>query len=546
LQIYKSSAGYFINKCSNDSVIRRGSCYLLLNLQANRSGMIGEKQIRSALISVYDKTGLDALARTLDELGVTIYSTGGTQSYLESLGIAVEAVEDLTGYPSILGGRVKTLHPKVFGGILGRRELQEDIAQLETFGIPEIDLVVVDLYPFEATLASGASHDEVIEKIDIGGISLIRAAAKNYQNVVIIPSKAQYSVLSEILHNAGKSSLEQRKSLSSSAFMVSSHYDSQIFAYFDDGAGTAFRASFEPVRTLRYGENPHQKGWYFGDLNAILKQVHGKEISFNNLLDVDAAVRLMEEFKNSAPTFAILKHTNACGLASRNSLPLAFEAALAADPVSAFGGVLIANRDIDPGTANAINELFCEVVIAPGYHPDALSILSSKKNRVLMVRKEIDLPTRTFRSALNGVLVQEQDKSMEISSQWDLATESAASENEQKDLEFALKLAKHTKSNTIVLAKNQQLCASGTGQTSRVDALKQAIEKAKAFNFDLNGAVMASDAFFPFPDCVEIAFNAGIKAVVQPGGSMRDQESTDFCNSKEMAMYLSGVRHFRH
>jgi len=508
--------------------------------------MNGEKKIKNALISVFDKSGLEPLVRQMDDLGIAIYSTGGTQSYIETLGIQVLPVEELTSYPSILGGRVKTLHPKVFGGILSRRENQEDLAQLESFEIPEIDLVVVDLYPFEATVASGASHQDIIEKIDIGGISLIRAAAKNFKDVTIIPSQAHYSNLGQILKAGGKTEIETRKVLARDAFAVSSHYDSMIFGFFDDSEGSAFRASASPSRTLRYGENPHQKGFFHGNLDDLLEQVHGKELSFNNLLDVDAAVCLLEEFKLGDPCFAILKHNNACGIAVRNNLKEAYQAALAADPQSAFGGVLICNREMDLPTAELVNDLFCEVVIAPSYNAAALSLLQSKKNRVILIKKERELPKRVFRSALNGVLEQERDLITDQAELLKLITESKADEAQVKDLIFAAKVCKHTKSNTIVLAKNQQLFASGTGQTSRVDALNQAIDKAKHFGFDLTNSVMASDAFFPFPDCVEIADKAGVSAVIQPGGSVKDQLSIDYCNAHKMAMYFTGNRHFKH
>jgi phosphoribosylaminoimidazolecarboxamide formyltransferase/IMP cyclohydrolase len=508
------------------------------------------KKIKSALISVYDKTGLEPIIRRLDELGVTIYSTGGTQSFVEGLGVAVERVEDLTSYPSILGGRVKTLHPKVFGGILNRRGLQEDQAQIAEFEIPEIDLVIVDLYPFEATVASGAGHDAIIEKIDIGGISLIRAAAKNHEDVVIIPSQAQYATFLEILNNTadGTTTLAQRKDFARDAFNVSSHYDTHIFNYFNQGEDKieVFKQSIQQAQVLRYGENPHQKGIFHGDLDAMFTKLHGKELSYNNLLDVDAAVQLMNEFKNDGPTFAILKHNNACGVATRATIAEAYEAALAGDPVSAFGGILIANTRIDVTTATAINDLFCEVVIAPAYEEQAVEILQSKKNRIILIQNEITMPARQFRTILNGVLEQDKDFITETTADFKTITTVEPTEQEKIDMIFANKLVKHTKSNTIVLAKNGQLLASGTGQTSRVDALMQAIHKAKSFNFDLKGAVMASDAFFPFPDCVEIADNAGIHAVIQPGGSIKDELSIAYCNAHGMTMVLTGNRHFKH
>ncbi len=505
--------------------------------------------IKSALISVYDKSGLEPIIHRLNELGVTIYSTGGTQAFVEDLGVAVERVEDLTSYPSILGGRVKTLHPKVFGGILNRRNHSEDQSQIAEFEIPEIDLVIVDLYPFEATVASGASHDDIIEKIDIGGISLIRAAAKNYQDVVIIPSQVQYAEFLEILNASenGATSLGQRKSFARDAFEVSSHYDTQIFNYFNqEGKKEIFKQSVKPAQVLRYGENPHQKGIFHGDLDAIFTKLHGKELSYNNLLDVDAAVNLMGEFKNDGPTFAILKHNNACGIATRPTIKDAYEGALAGDPVSAFGGILISNTKIDLATATIMNDLFCEVVIAPAYDKDALEMLQSKKNRVILIQNEVELPKRQFRTILNGVLEQDKDLITETEADFKTITKVAPTAQENKDFIFANKLVKHTKSNTIILAKNGQLLASGTGQTSRVDALRQAIHKAQSFNFDLKGSVMASDAFFPFPDCVEIAHEAGIDAVIQPGGSIKDELSIQYCDANGMAMVMTGNRHFKH
>ena len=509
--------------------------------------MAQNKRISNALISVFDKEGLAPIAKKLAEQGVTLYSTGGTQSYIEELGISVEPVEELTSYPSILGGRVKTLHPKVFGGILSRRELAEDIAQLEEYAIPELDLVIVDLYPFEKTVASGAAEQDVIEKIDIGGISLIRAAAKNFKDVVIVPSKDEYGFLQNMLDESGaQSTLDQRKFLAKRAFEISSHYDSAIFTYFDGEETSALKISQSEKTSLRYGENPHQKGAFFGDLDQLFTQLHGKSLSYNNLLDVDAAVQLMDEFSKDKPTFAILKHTNACGLAVRGSVVKAYEDALAGDPVSAFGGVLICNQEIDAAAAEKINTLFCEVVIAPSYEETALETLKSKKNRVILIQKEAEFANFTVRTALNGYLFQEKDERQDSISESKLATENDCSSQEKLDLEFAAKLVKHTKSNTVVFAKNNQLCASGTGQTSRVDALNQAITKAKVFGFDLNGAVMASDAFFPFPDCVEIAHKEGVNAVIQPGGSIKDKLSIDYCNAKKMVMYFTGTRHFKH
>jgi phosphoribosylaminoimidazolecarboxamide formyltransferase/IMP cyclohydrolase len=507
------------------------------------------KKIKSALISVFDKSGLEPIIHALNKEGVTIYSTGGTQTFIEDLGVQVVRVEDLTSYPSILGGRVKTLHPKVFGGILTRRGNEEDQKQIAEFEIPELDLVIVDLYPFEATVASGASHADVIEKIDIGGISLIRAAAKNYQDVVILSSKSQYADFQEIIENneACSTTLGQRKSFARDAFEVTSHYDTEIFNYFNrEGKKEVFKQSITQSHALRYGENPHQKGVFYGDLDAIFDKLHGKELSYNNLLDVDAAVNLMGEFKNDRPTFAILKHNNACGIATRNSLKEAYEAALAGDPVSAFGGILISNTRINQETAMLINDLFCEVVIAPGYEQAALEVLQAKKNRVILVQKEVELPKNQYRTILNGVLEQEKDLITETEVDFKTITKVEPTAQEKKDFIFANKLVKHTKSNTIILAKNETLLASGTGQTSRVDALEQAIHKAKTFKFDLKGAVMASDAFFPFPDCVEIANLAGVKAVIQPGGSIKDELSIEYCDKNGMTMVMTGNRHFKH
>ncbi|NOQ74582.1 MAG: bifunctional phosphoribosylaminoimidazolecarboxamide formyltransferase/IMP cyclohydrolase [Crocinitomix sp.] len=509
--------------------------------------MADRKRIKNALISVFDKTGLDDIAKALDAQGVKIFSTGGTQKFIEALGIQVERVEDLTSYPSILGGRVKTLHPKVFGGILARRDHEQDQIQTAEYNIPELDVVIVDLYPFEATVASGADHADIIEKIDIGGISLIRAAAKNYKDVVIIPSKNQYGDFLNIITDSDEgTTMDERKEFASAAFEVSSHYDTNIFNYFNQGEKDIFKASISQSSILRYGENPHQKGVFYGDMDAMFEKLHGKALSYNNLLDVDAAVQLMADFKNEKPTFAILKHNNACGLATRDTLAEAYADALAGDPVSAFGGILISNTIIDAATANQIHELFCEVVIAPGYDADALEILKGKKNRVLLIQKEVELPTKQFRTILNGVLEQDKDTITDIKENFEARTTATPTAQELIDLEFANKLVKHTKSNTIVLAKNGQLFASGAGQTSRVDALNQAIHKAQSFKFDLNGAVMASDAFFPFPDCVEIAHNAGITAVVQPGGSIKDELSIAYCDTVGMSMVFTGNRHFKH
>ena len=512
--------------------------------------MSESRQIKSALISVFHKEGLELIVAELKRLGVTIYSTGGTQKAIEDMGAEVVPVEDVTAYPSILGGRVKTLHPKVFGGILNRRDHEGDQAQMAEYDLPNIDLVVVDLYPFEATVASGASEADIIEKIDIGGIALIRGAAKNFNDVVIVPSMEDYGNLVEVLRRDGVTTIDERKAFAARGFRVSSHYDTMIHAHLaasslEGGAVNTLNVSVPQTRALRYGENPHQAGQYFGDLDGLLKPLHGKALSYNNLLDVDAAVQLMEEFQHDGPTFAILKHNNACGCATRETLAQAYTDALAGDPTSAFGGVLIANRPIDLDTANLIHNLFCEVVIAPGFDPEAFDVLAQKKNRILLEKQPGALPKSTVRSALNGYLVQERDNAMETADQWTCTTNVQRPENEA-DLLFALKLVKHTKSNTVVFAKNGQLLASGTGQTSRVDALKQAVEKAQGFGFDLNGSSMASDAFFPFPDCVELAAEAGVTAVIQPGGSINDQKSIDACNASGLAMYTTGVRHFRH
>jgi phosphoribosylaminoimidazolecarboxamide formyltransferase/IMP cyclohydrolase len=510
--------------------------------------IMSNKTISSALISVFSKDGLEPIVKKLNELNVTIYSTGGTEKFIKDLGIDVVPVEDVTSYPSILGGRVKTLHPKVFGGILNRQENQSDIAELAEFEIPQIDLVIVDLYPFENTVASGANHQDIIEKIDIGGISLIRAAAKNYADVVCVSSVDDYSSFLELLNDKdGKTSLDDRKHFAAKAFNVSSHYDTAIFNYFNQTEEIpVLKVSETKGKVLRYGENPHQKGFFFGDFDAMFNKLHGKELSYNNLLDVDAAVNLILEFKNEDPTFAILKHNNACGFAQRKTVYEAYVDALAGDPVSAFGGILISNSEIDKSTAEEIHKLFCEVVIAPSFNEDALEILKGKKNRIILELKDVTLADTTIRTCLNGMLVQDKDSKTDSKEDLTSVTNSNPSDAELDDLIFASKICKHTKSNTIVLAKNKQLCASGTGQTSRVDALNQAIHKAKSFEFDLNGAVMASDAFFPFPDCVEIAHNAGIKAVIQPGGSIKDQLSIDYCNEHDLAMVFTGTRHFKH
>lgn len=504
------------------------------------------KQIKTALISVYHKDGLDEILNLLNNDGVKFLSTGGTKSFIESLGYECEAVEDLTGYPSILGGRVKTLHPKIFGGILNRRDNDTDCQQVKQYAIPAIDLVIVDLYPFVDTVKSGASDADIIEKIDIGGISLIRAAAKNYNDVIIVASKAQYAPLAQLLkENGAKSNVAQRRWFAKEAFSVSSSYDSSIFEYFDGNEQpSALRIAIDNSKIMRYGENPHQRGMFFGDFDKMFTQVHGKEISYNNLLDIDAAVSLIGEFNDT--TFAILKHNNACGIASRDNILDAWKDALAGDPVSAFGGVLIANSNIDKATAEEINKIFFEVIIAPSYCDEALDILKQKKNRIILIQNCKNDTKMQFRSILNGALVQERDLKNETTEDLTQVTTKAVDASQIEDLLFANKIVKHSKSNAIVLAKDKQLCASGIGQTSRVDALKQAIAKAQSFGFDLKGAVMASDAFFPFPDCVEIAHNAGINAVIQPGGSVRDNESIEYCNKNDVAMVTTGIRHFKH
>lgn len=505
------------------------------------------KKINAALISVYHKDGLDEILELLNDLNVRLISTGGTQSFIQSQGYECDSVEDITGYPSILGGRVKTLHPKVFGGILYRRDNETDRKLVKSYDIPSIDLVVVDLYPFEETLNQGATEEEIIEKIDIGGISLIRAAAKNFQDTIIVASKNQYQPLIRLLkEKKGDSDLDDRRWFAKEAFAVSSAYDTAIFNYFDREKASALRLAIDDSRSLRYGENPHQKGIFYGDFEAYFEQLHGKEISYNNLLDIDAAVSLMADFDETS--VAILKHNNACGLSSRPTVKEAWQAALEADPVSAYGGIVIANRRVDKEAADLINEIFFEVIIAPAYNDDALDILKQKKNRIILrYKSETNASlSLSYRSALNGILAQEKDASVQSISDMKVVTRTEPTLAEMEDLVFANKIVKHTKSNAIVLAKNKQLIASGTGQTSRVDALKQAIEKAESFHFDLHGAVMASDAFFPFPDCVQIAHEAGITAVVQPGGSVRDNESIDYCNNHGVGMVVTGIRHFKH
>ena len=505
-----------------------------------------EKRIKSALISVYYKEGLNDIVNRLNELGVKIYSTGGTYSFIRDLGIPAETVESLTTYPSILGGRVKTLHPSVFGGILARRDNPQDIEHLEKYNIPLIDLVIVDLYPFEETVAKETEEEIIIEKIDIGGISLIRAGAKNYNDVLIVSGREHYGSLLKLLNEKnGSTNLDERRHFAALAFMTSSNYDTAIFRFFNKTEGIpVFRESKNSHYELRYGENPHQKGIFYGDISQLFDKLHGKEISYNNLLDIEAAVGLIDEF--SAITFAIIKHNNACGVASREKRIDAWKDALACDPVSAYGGVVITNRHIDEKTAAEIDRIFFEIIIAPGFDNDALNILKQKKNRIILVRKKAERPASGFRSLLNGVLWQDADMSTESPSIMKPVTVRIPDAREYEDMVFANIIVKHSKSNAIVLAKNRQLCASGIGQTSRIDAMKQAIEKARSFGFELTGAVLASDAFFPFADSVEIAHKAGITSIVQPGGSVRDQDSVDYCNKNGIAMVFTGVRHFKH
>ncbi|MBO2011831.1 bifunctional phosphoribosylaminoimidazolecarboxamide formyltransferase/IMP cyclohydrolase [Hymenobacter negativus] len=511
---------------------------------------MSSRPIRAALLSVYHKDRLAPLVQVLRQHGVTLYSTGGTQKFLEDEGAEVTAVEDLTGFPEVFGGRVKTLHPKVFGGILHRRHDVADLAEAEYHAIPPIDLVVVDLYPFEETVASGAEEADVIEKIDIGGISLLRAAAKNYRDVLVVSSRDQYAAVTELLTaKNGGTDIEDRRYYAAAAFATTSHYDTEIFKYMSQGTavdGGVLRVSAQPATPLRYGENPHQAGTFYGDLTALFDQLHGKQLSYNNLVDVDAAVALMAEFTDGAPACAILKHTNACGVAQASTLRDAYVNALSCDPTSAFGGVIVVNKEVDAATAAELNQLFFEVLIAPGFAADALPVLQSKKNRILLLQKPVAFPKKQIKTLLNGIIEQDADRQTETATDFRTVTQSAPTAEETEALVFAAKICKHTKSNTIVLARAGQLLASGVGQTSRVDALRQAIEKAGSFGFDLHGAVMASDAFFPFPDCVEIAGAAGIRAVVQPGGSIKDGDSIKACDDLGMAMVLTGVRHFKH
>lgn len=504
------------------------------------------KKINSALISVYHKTGLDEIINRLSILGIDIYSTGGTQKYIESKGVKVHSVESLTSYPSILGGRVKTLHPKVFGGILAMRE-EEHQEQLSNYEIPEIDLVIVDLYPFEETVASTDEEAEIIEKIDIGGISLIRAAAKNYKDVTVVPSKNEYPELLEILNEYdGYTTIEQRKLFAKKAFAISSNYDTAIYQFFNDGDEGPLRVSIDENQTLRYGENPHQTGTFYGDLNEKFEKLGGKALSYNNLVDIDAAVEIMSEFEKGDPSFAILKHTNPCGVAVRPTVSEAWDAALAGDPVSAFGGILISNTTIDLATAEKIDTIFYEVLIAPGFDADAQALLTKKKKRILLKIKDYKVPTKRIKTILNGVISQDNDLKSDSPENFEMVTDQKPTQNDLDNLAFASKCVKHLKSNTIVIAKDNQLLGMGCGQTSRVDACKQAIDKAGRMGFDITGAALASDAFFPFPDCVEIAYNAGIRSVVQPGGSIKDQLSIDFCNANKLPMVFTGTRHFKH
>ncbi|MHC1733496.1 MAG: bifunctional phosphoribosylaminoimidazolecarboxamide formyltransferase/IMP cyclohydrolase [Bacteroidales bacterium] len=507
---------------------------------------MSDVRIKRAFISVFYKEGLDAIVKKLDELGVTIISTGGSWDFITAAGVDAEKVEDITTYPSILGGRVKTLHPGVFGGILARRENETDMKQVAEYNIPLFDLVIVDLYPFEETVASGASDQDIIEKIDIGGISLIRAGAKNWADVLIVSSRHQYGALMQVLESgSGVVNADDRYSFALEAFNMTSHYDTAIFNWFNRRGDVAvFRQSIKESQSLRYGENPHQKGVFFGNLDKVFSRLHGKEISYNNILDIESAVNLIDEF--DVPTCAIIKHNNACGVASRDSLKDAWEAALACDPVSAYGGVAIVNREVDESVAAEMDKVFLEILMAPSITPGALEILRSKKNRIILQRKSAGGETASFRSMLGGVLWQERDRVTETARDMRPVTTRQPSDEEYRDMVFANKIVKHSRSNAMVLAKGLQLCASGIGQTSRIDALRQAIDKARAFGFTLDGAVMASDAFFPFPDSVTTAHEAGISAVVQPGGSVRDQESIDYCNKTGVAMVFTGIRHFKH
>ena len=501
------------------------------------------KRIQSALISVFYKDGLENIVKLLSELGITIYSTGGTQQFIEKMGIAVVPVEDLTSYPSILGGRVKTLHPSVFGGILGKRDDETHVQEMKQYNIPEIDLVIVDLYPFEETVASTTEEKLIIEKIDIGGPSMIRGAAKNFKDVVVVAAKKDYAALENLLkEQKGETTIEQRKSFAAKAFEVVAHYDVAIAKYFNSSASLYFLESVTNPKAMRYGENPHQSGVFYGDLEKLFDQLNGKELSYNNLVDVDAAMQLIAEFSDT--TFAIIKHTNVCGVSQRPTVKESWDAALAGDPESAFGGVLVCNGTVDKATANAINEIFFEVLIAPAFDEDALAILKSKKNRILLKLKKQPDTTEQYKSVLNGVLIQEVDKGN--FAEWKEAGGRETTDAEKQDLKFANLVCKHLKSNAIALIKNKQLIGKGCGQTSRIDSLRQSIEKSKQFNFDLHGAVLASDAFFPFNDSVKLAHEAGITAFIQPGGSVRDKDSIDYCVENKLAMVITGMRHFKH
>ncbi len=505
------------------------------------------KKIKSALVSVFYKDGLEPVVKLLHELGVTIYSTGGTQQFIEKLDIPVIPVEQLTGYPSILGGRVKTLHPVVFGGILGKRDDATHLQEMESYKIPEIDLVIVDLYPFEETVASTNEEKAIIEKIDIGGPSMIRGAAKNFRDVLVVAAKQDYTELETILRQQqGETTLEQRRMFAGRAFETVAHYDVAIADYFNPGGAARFLSSTAGRKTLRYGENPHQTGVFFGPLDELFDQLHGKELSYNNIVDVDAALQLISEFDahEGKTVFAIIKHTNVCGIAQRYTAEASWEAALAGDPESAFGGVLVTNGTIDKNTAEAIHEIFFEVLIAPAFDEDALAVLQAKKNRILLKNKQTPLPDKTFRSLLNGVLTQDTDKGN--FAEWKEVGGRPTSSAEKEDLVFANLVCKHLKSNAIALVRDKQLIGKGCGQTSRIDSLRHAIEKARQFKFDLHGAVMASDAFFPFSDCVQIAHEEGIEAIIQPGGSIRDNDSIEYCKTHQLAMVMTGLRHFRH
>ncbi|MCX6304238.1 MAG: bifunctional phosphoribosylaminoimidazolecarboxamide formyltransferase/IMP cyclohydrolase [Bacteroidetes bacterium] len=503
-------------------------------------------KIKTALISVYSKEGIEDLARKLVSYGIQIISTGGTFDFLMSRGIHAVSIESITSYPSILGGRVKTLHPKIFGGILWRRDKFSDVDDVEKYEIPSVDLVVVDLYPFEKTVAATGNEEEIIEKIDIGGISLIRAAAKNYAHVMVVASSGDYQAFLDVLaKNSGYTNRSDRRQFAGLAFNISSHYDTQIFRYFNRQANIpAFKQSILTALPMRYGENPHQKSTFYGNLADVFTQLHGKELSYNNLVDVDAAINLIGEF--SVPTVAIIKHTNPCGVSSRNSMKDAYLDALACDPVSAYGGIIIANGTIQPDLAEELNKLFFEILIADGYENDALNLLKSKKNRIILQKNSFELPQLQFKSILNGVLEQDKDVTSEQQIDFQYVTNKRPSQEETDALVFANRIVKHLKSNTIVLIKNNQLIGCGMGQTSRVDALRQAINKAHSFGFDTNGSVMASDAFFPFADCVEIAGEAGVTAVIQPGGSIRDIDSVNYCNEHNISMVITGIRHFKH